>query len=358
MKKYQKFTKVLSVICIFALILTAFSGCKEKTAVFEYEAFGGKYIAEYYTEDMALASEHFTLIENAIKEAEAEFSLEGEDTPLSILNREKLNYVPDSLKAALEDSVIICTALGDIVDITMGLPLRLWGFGTENPGVPGSEELKAATDSHTLDNLVIARDSNKVTISEDMEIDMSPLSKGIALDRAYTAGKGGEIPYKLTLGNIVMAYGEGPLDGKWEVEIKNPLSAEKDSFGKIKVSFMGASGKVFVSTSDITENSFSEKGKTYHSYLSPETGLPASNTLASVTVVTEAGITADALSDAILINGFTERSLSYIESFNAEAVLIFTDGTYYVTEGLKDSLTLSDSAFTEHTEAPETELFW
>lgn len=356
MKASAKILRPIALICIFCLIISAFSGCKEKTTAIEFQAFGKDGTAVFYTENPDEAAPFVTLITEALAAAQKDFSRTEEDSQLKILNETGMNYVSDTLKKALEDSVIICSALGDLVDISMGKALSLWGFYSDSPAVPDSEELKSAMESQTLDKLVIARDSNKVTITDDMEIDMSPLAAGIALDEALNAAKFCKTPYLITLGDMTLAYGRAP-GGEWKLSVRDPFSEEKKDFATIKVPFVSETGSVFVSASGVWENSFTQDGKTYHSFLDPETGYPCDNSLVSVTVVTESGITADALSDALLVNGFSEKSLDYIESFFAEAIFVFADKTYYVTEGLRDGFELRDSSFTEHTEAPATELF-
>ena len=358
MKIFRKSLRALAVILVFLMVISAFSGCKDtKTTAIEFSAFGKDGTAVFFTEDAEYASDCMTAAEAELQTAEKDFNRTEEGSYLRELNETGISYVSDTLKEALEDSVIICTALGDLVDISTGKAMSLWGFYTNSPAVPGSDELKEAMDAQTLDKLVIARDSNKVTITDDIEIDMSPLALGIALDRACEKTVSLNAPYLISLGDMSLAYGTGPEDGEWEIKIRDPFSDNADSFASVNVPSKSETGTLFTSTSGVWENSFTENGKTYHSYLDPETGIPADNGLVSVTVITESGITADALSDAILVNGFTEKSLDYIESFFAEAVFVFADKTYYVTEGLREGFTLSDSSFSEHTEAPTTELF-
>ena len=357
MKASAKILRPIALICIFCLIISAFSGCKEKTTAIEFQAFGKDGTAVFYTENPDEAAPFVTLITEALAAAQKDFSRTEEDSQLKILNETGMNYVSDTLKKALEDSGIICSALGDLVDISMGKALSLWGFYSDSPAVPDSEELQKAMADQTLDKLVIARDSNKVTITDDMEIDMSPLAAGIALDEALNAAKFCEVPYLITLGDMTLAYGKAPRGDEWEIAVRNPISQEKEGFAAIEITPDSETDSVFVSASGVWENSFTQDGKAYHSFLDPETGYPCDNSLVSVTVVTESGITADALSDALLVNGFSEKSLDYIECFFAEAIFVFADKTYYVTEGLRDGFKLRDSSFTEHTEAPATELF-
>lgn len=351
-----KTIKILAVICILSVTVSAFSGCGKKVTTAVGDAFGETVSFTFYTPEADAVSEHFNKMMKEIKAAEADFSL-SEGSYLSVLNETGVSYVSATLKKDLEDSVIVCTALSDIVDITMGKPLRLWGFDTDSPAVPDSAALKEAVDAQTMDKLVIARESHKVTITDDTEVDMLPVSKGIALDRAYEKGKFCKIPYIATMGDITLAYGEGPKKGGWEISVRDPFSDSEKGIADIRVFTRGHQNNIFVSASGIWENSFSQDGKTYHSYLDPHTGIPCDNGLVSVTVVADSGITADALSDAVFINGFTDHSLSYLKSFSAEAVFVFADKTYYVTEGLRDSFKPLDSSYSEHTEAPETELF-
>ncbi len=356
MKTNGKIIKILAVICILSVTASAFSGCGKKVTTAVGEAFGETVNFTFYTADADAVSGHFNDMMDKIKEAETDFSLE-EGSYLSELNETGVSYVSATLKTALEDSVIVCTALSDIVDITMGRPLSLWGFYTDSPAVPEASALKEAVDAHTMDKLVIARESHKVTVADDTEIDMLPVSKGIALDRAYEAGKFCKTPYIVTMGDMTLAYGEGPRKGGWEIALRDPFTDSEKGIAGIRVNARGHQNNIFVSASGIWENSFSQDGKAFHSFLDPETGYPCDNGLVSVTIAADSGITADALSDAVFINGFNERSLSYIEAFSAEAVFVFADKTYYVTEGLRASFRLLDSSYQEHTEAPETELF-
>lgn len=352
MKINGKIMKAISLACTLLLVLTALSGCTEKTSelILDSENNDGRIV--FYTENPEEITEHFDAMKADFGEAKTAFSLEGEDSELRTLNGKKEHYVSPVLKTALEDTVIICTALEDSIDITMGTPLRLWGFGSDSPAVPDSSELQKAIEDRSLDSLFIARDSSKVTISENMEIDMSPVATGITLDRVFRAGKLCSVPYIVTLGNMTLACGEGPEKGGWTIPLVNPLTGE--GFAEITVDGKGVQDCVFVSVSDTWEDSFTENGKSYHRYLDTKTGYPSDNSLVSVTVVTESGITADALSDALLVNGYSEKSLDFIEGFMAEAVFVFEDNTYYVTKGLKESFRLLDSSFTEHSEAPET----
>ena len=349
--------KIAAIICIFTLILSVFSACGVKSQKRDSTAFGSTLSAEIYTEEQAAADELFDIITRTVATAQNELSCDSEDGGIFILNRDKLLYASDALKSDLGDAILVATILGDRVDISTGRAYALWGFGTDSPGVPDSEELKKAAADKSMDKIYIAGNSNKITIAPEIEIDMSAFREGIACDRAYEETKLLEIPYTLTIGDTFMAYGRHPSTDKWTVEITNPLSDKGEALAEISVEIKTPACTIFVSTSGIHENSFTENGVTYHSKLDPKTGYPVESQLASVTVVASSGINANALSDAVFVNGFKESSLTYLENFGAQAIFVFKDNTYYVTEGLKEDFRLTDSSFTEHTGELEFEGF-
>jgi thiamine biosynthesis lipoprotein len=93
-----------------------------------------------------------------------------------------------------------------------------------------------------------------------------------------------------------------------------------------------------VITSGGYERYFEEDGVRYHHILDPATGKPANSGLISVTIVSENGTLADALSTTLFVMG-KEKALDYWRSNSSlfDAVLVEEDGSITITEGLKDS---------------------
>ena len=82
---------------------------------------------------------------------------------------------------------------------------------------------------------------------------------------------------------------------------------------------------------------FEEGGERYFHIIDLSDGFPARNGLTSVTIVSEDGTLADALSTTLFIMG-PEKAEEYWRK-NADrfdAVLVEDDGTVLVTEGLED----------------------
>ena len=86
-----------------------------------------------------------------------------------------------------------------------------------------------------------------------------------------------------------------------------------------------------------------EDGKRYGHIIDPKTGYPVDNGLASVTIVTEEGKTGDALSTSMFVKGL-EGAQEYWKSHEGfDMILMTEDGEIYLTEGIENNFTLTDS---------------
>ena len=90
-------------------------------------------------------------------------------------------------------------------------------------------------------------------------------------------------------------------------------------------------------TSGAYERYFEQEGKRYHHIIDPATGYPAENGLESVTIVSQDGTLADALSTTLFVMG-KEKALAYWKEHadDFEAILIENNGDMTITEGLQD----------------------
>ena len=114
--------------------------------------------------------------------------------------------------------------------------------------------------------------------------------------------------------------------------MEDPFAEEGDSYaGILEITDQA------VITSGAYERYFEQDGKRYHHIIDPATGYPAENGLASVTVVSQDGALADALSTALFVMG-KDKALAYwkehADEFNV--ILIEDNKDMTITEGLQD----------------------
>ncbi len=339
-------SKIISALIIFSVITAIFTSCEKKYSEKTSFSMGSVLTAKIFSEDEEKTAEIFSYITSAADEADKALSATDTEGELYTLNKEKKLYASDFLYNTLSDTILLCNVLERKTDITLGKVTSLWGFSTDTPGIPDEKALTEALEEKDLEKILLGTDSLKITIDDSIELDLGAFGKGACLDNIYSSIKLYYTPLIVTLGGAVMAYLEGPSDSKWTVGIRNPFGDADSYFAAMKLAPSSVSGAFFVATSGSYEKQFTENGKTYHHIIDPATGYPVESNLVSVTVVAASGLNADALSTYCFINGYNEETLSTLNSFKADAVFVFNDKTVKITDGLTDSIELTDKEFT------------
>ena len=284
--------------------------------------------------------------EEALAAAEAEIvrldallSVGSEESEISRINTSGSGLLSSDTAAMVETALSVWQDTDGAFDITIYPLMELWGFTTKDFQVPASDELQALLALCGSEKLTY--EDGTLTLAEGQGIDLGGIAKG------YTSGRLMEIfaEYELdsalvSLGGNVHCYGSKPDGSLWRCGIQDPLNPEdKSSY----IGIVSISGKAVI-TSGAYERYFTDEatGQTYHHILDPETGYPADSGLISVSVVSDDGTLADALSTACYVMGL-DRSLEYWKSRSTDfdLILMTDDGSLYITGGLKDCFTSS-----------------
>ncbi len=233
----------------------------------------------------------------------------------------------------------IAKETGGAFNPAIGAVTVLWDI-TGNPRVPGKDEIDGAlklTDYNT-----ISIDGTNISVAQNgVKIDLGGIAKGYAADKAVEIYKKYGIESALlNLGGNVYAYGKRQ-DGKdYRIGIRDPLGNEGDTAAIVTVS------DTSVVTSGVYERYFVENGVTYHHIFDPKTGYPANNGLVSVTIVCKNSMKADGLSTALFVMGL-DKGLEFAnEQPDIQAVFITNDRKVCVTDGLKESIEITNETYT------------
>ena len=267
-----------------------------------------------------------------VKRLDALLSTGSPDSEIARLNESGAASLSEDAAALFERALAVYGMTGGLFDVTVYPLVKLWGFPTGEYHVPSGEELARVLP--LVDASRIALSGREVKLGAGQQADLGGIAKG------YTSARIMEIYEEygvysgmVSLGGNVQVLRKKPDGSKWRVGIRDPKGGTGGLAAVLAVEDLA------VVTSGGYERYFEEDGNTYIHILDPRTGYPAESDLSSVTVVSEDGTLADALSTALYIMG-SEEALAWWKSCgeDLELVLITEAGEMYATEGLKGDI--------------------
>jgi len=237
-------------------------------------------------------------------------------------------------------SMDVWAASGGALDPGIYPLSRAWGFIGGDYRVPPREELDALLAAKDTGGILLDGDACAARIPAGMEVSFGAVAKGYTAQAVCDLlAEHGVTSAVLSLGGNVQTLGESKPDGtSWQVAVTDPRDTGAYA-GLLET------GQTAVVTSGGYQRFFQRDGVIYIHILDPVAGCPVENGLLSVTVVTEDGALADALSTALFVMG-EERALAYArEHEEIELVLITEDDRVIVTTGLRDSFRETTEAY-------------
>lgn len=258
-----------------------------------------------------------------------------EGSEVYALNHRTASTFPLSpeLTALLEQALLLAEQTEGAFDPTVYPLVQAWGFTTGIYQVPEASTLEVLLP--LVDYTAPTLAGNTLTLPTDVKLDFGGIAKGWAGDRAVQLLRGcGVTSAILRLGGNIQTIGGKPDGSAWRVGIQDPAS--ENTLAVVSVIDRA------VVTSGSYQRYFSADGQRYHHIIDPDTGCPADNGLASVTIVGDYGARCDALSTALFVMGGEKAADFWRAHRDFEAVLIYTDGHVAITTGLADAFSLMD----------------
>lgn len=245
-----------------------------------------------------------TAIEAELDDITRHFSTYTPDSELSRFNeRRSTGWVAASadLVRVLSEARQISELSGGAYDVTVGPLVNLWGFGPQDSDerIPTQEEIRAARLRTGYSRLHIRTSPPSIRKDiPDMYVDLSSIAQGYTVDRVAKRLEGlGIADYLVEIGGELRGKGLNPHGGPWRIGIERPTSGERSVYTVIQIADVG------VSTSGDYRDYFERDGVRYSHTIDPQTGRPINHGLASVTVVSENTLRADALSTTLMVLG-------------------------------------------------------
>ena len=261
------------------------------------------------------------------------FSVHSPSGDLGRLNLSGGNSVPVAPEtlSVLKASAEICDLSGGAFNIATGSLTDLWGFETDDPSVPDAQAVQRLLPLPGAECLQFEEGS--VALTGPACLNLGAIAKGYcADDLARMLKENGVTSALLSLGGNISAIGSKPDGSPWRIAVQDP-SDPKGYVGIVSVR------EKSVVTSGSYQRYFTENGKDYHHILDPETGFPAESGLLSVTVVSDSGMYADALSTCFFVLGIQDAVAMWRrlpDEIRPDGIIFVSDDHSVLTAGNLD----------------------
>ena len=194
-------------------------------------------------------------------------------------------------------------------DITVAPLVNLWGFGPDksNFGSPPSEEdINATIQNVGYQNLVFAEDGMTVLKIKMINLDLSAIAKGYAVDEISALLENNNIlDYLVEIGGEISSKGRNAQGEPWRIAIEKP---DRSGIIQNSIRTIEISGQS-VASSGGYRNYYEVNGIYYSHTIDPRNGKPVNHGLASVTVLADSAALADALATAFNVMGVEQATL-------------------------------------------------
>ncbi len=287
-------------------VLLFVTGCSEtgNWAVLQGKTMGTYYNVTYRDSENRIDNDNLhNQIDKLLQEINQSMSTYIDDSELSLLNRNSINTpvaISEELFHVIKTAQYISVITRGAFDVTVGPLVNLWGFGPEpRIAVPDDGAIESTLARVGYEKLVLDETKNNIARTSDlMYIDLSALAKGYAVDRiAQQLDLRGIQNYLVDIGGELRANGNNKQQKAWQIGIEKPDPYARNAQTIVQLNNMA------MATSGDYRNFFERDGNRYTHTINPATGRPVTHQLASVTVIHEDCMHADALATAMLVMG-------------------------------------------------------
>ncbi|MAO14925.1 FAD:protein FMN transferase [Marinobacter sp.] len=319
--------RVVVISVFMTLSMAALAGCSFQEEEKVWEISGGIFGTTYHI-NVVLPEDRERLqtlaqgIQKELEAVDASMSTWKQDSELSRLNRKQDQSEWTELSPALFEVILrsqeIAELTGGAFDITIGPVVNLWGFGPDaRPDtVPSDAALEKALSDTGYRYLELNAEAMALRSEKPQYIDLSGIAKGYGVDVvARYLDREGVQAYLVEIGGEVRVNGRKPDGGAWRLAVEEPSEQAR------QVRKIVAMDQHAMATSGDYRNYYESDGQRYSHTIDPSTGKPITNRLASVTVITEDSMTADALATAFTVMGY-ERARALATRENIPAYFI------------------------------------
>lgn len=287
-------------------------------------AMGTRWSAVAYPQGHEPADLHERL-QDAVDEVDRQMSTWRPDSHLNRLNAAPVGAwvdIPRELDTVLEAAIAVSEASGGLFDIGVGDLTLAWGFGggRRSPDAASIDSLAGRpsfTAPKALQRDTARRRARKLA---PLTLDLSGIAKGFGVDElGRVLTEAGLASWLVGIDGEMRAAGRKPDGRSWIVGREAALAGRRELEGVLELE------DAAVATSGSYRHRTAFRGIEASHTMDPRTSRPLVGDLASVTVVADACMAADAWATALLVAGSREGA-ALARSAGLDVVMTRTDG--------------------------------
>jgi len=239
--------------------------------------------------------------------------------------------LPKELRKVVDAALQVSRASDGAFDPTIGPLVELWGFGpggaSDGNGVPGAETLTQMRGRIGWGRLVFDSEGRLIQPGR-LELDLSAIAKGFAVDEvARYLGANGVPAFLVEIGGELRGQGHKPDGSAWRIALEQPAP---DDTTLDDTTLVVTLEDLAIATSGDYRRMFEREGRRYSHTIDPRTGEPVQHALASVTVLHDESMMADAWATALTVMG-PDAGWDFAMRHDLAALLVWHDGNGFAS---------------------------
>ena len=326
-------SRILKRAILFTLFLSCYS-CTNNDDYFliEGSTMGTTYNIKYSSSSVPLYQIQKE-IDNILDLVNSQMSTYQNDSEISIFNnmpQDSLITISDEFYYVLEKSKYYYDLSKGEFDITVSNLSGIWGFDKDDFIKPSDDLIKTTLNTIGFDKIILLRDNVVSKKNSSVSISLNAIAKGYALDVIAQYFNNSNISsYMIEIGGEVRVKGYNPKGQKWKIAVSSPDSSHEEYLSLIYLN------KGSMATSGDYSNFIIHDSLIYSHIISPKTGYPTANRVASATVIARDCIDADAIATILnivdvqegldMVNGLDEVECFIVERLDEGFKYYYSD---------------------------------
>lgn len=253
---------------------------------------------------------------------------------VSKINNNSDMRVDPYFREVYEMSRVVWDESNGAFDPTLAPLINAYGFGYRDSIHVDEQVIDSIKEFVGLGRTGITESGELQKNDPRMEFNFSAIAKGYACDKvAEMFIANGITDFMIEIGGEITVNGDNPDGEKWRISVDAPIeSADRVVHKSQTVIALENQG---VATSGNYRNYRDKGGRRIGHTIDPYSGEPAVTDIASVTVVAETCMEADAYATACMAVG-SDRAKYILQHIELPAMLVLTDGTVWKTPSFEE----------------------